>query len=52
MRPPYMEDPYTELAGAIIRLREEIVEMHDILIRTNERLLLLTQIVKELLQNE
>ena len=27
MRPPYMEDPYTELAGTILRLKEEIVEL-------------------------
>ena len=27
MRRPYMEDPYTELAGEILRLREEIIEL-------------------------
>ena len=27
MRRPYMEDPYAELAGAIYRLKDEIVEL-------------------------
>ena len=27
MRRTYMEDPYTELAGAVIRLKEEMIEL-------------------------
>lgn len=48
MRPPYMEDPYTELAGAIIRLKEEIVEGHGYHIRLQEQLLELVQHVRAL----
>ena len=27
-----MEDPYTELAGVIVRLKEEIIEMQSVII--------------------
>jgi hypothetical protein len=48
MRRPYMEDPYTELAGAIVRLREEIVEGHEVHLNLQRQLLELIEVVKAL----
>lgn len=48
MRRPYMEDPYTELAGAITRLKEEIVEGHELHMTLQRQLLELIDVVKAL----